>query len=564
MIEERIRTHIDQALRELGGEDTHFIIEHPNDIRHGDYSTNVALVAARKLGTIPRALAGQIADKIILRNDTDIASVEVAGAGFINIRLTDAALIGQLKSISGEWGRTDEFVGKQVIVEYTDPNPFKEFHIGHLLPNSIGESLSRLIEWGGAEVKRANYQGDVGMHVAKAIWGIENLHSEMPKEEESILLKAKFLGRAYAKGAEAYEQDETAKGEIAKMNKKIYEKGDPLIDALYENGKRWSLEYFEHIYQLLGTKFDYYFFESITAPLGKEVVVKNIGKVFEQSQGAVIFPGEKYGLHTRVFINSEGLPTYETKEIGLAELKYQTYPYDLSYVVTANEVVDYFKVLLEVMGLLYNKQQLKEKTRHIAHGMMRLTNGKISSRKGNVPTVVDLIDEAKEELKVKISSERGFTDEEKEVLARTLAVAAVKFSILRQEIGHDIIFDFQESLSFEGDSGPYLEYTYARIASLLKKAPEAPLAKEFPELGVLPRMLVRFPEYVTRAQKESAPHHVLNYLIQIAREFNSYYGNTTILSHDNMMPYHLMLTRAVGHTLRNGLTMLGIPVVESM
>ncbi len=590
-IQERIHTLITSILAEWGIPEVDFVVERPTDPANGDFASNVAMVAYRGFakavdsnvpgvkhegvkwsirGNNPREVAENISQRLRELQDPNISTVEVAGAGFINIRLSETAIRHTLDEAAEKknmWGTNERLKGKKVIIEYTDPNPFKEFHIGHLLPNTIGESLSRILEANGAEVRRVNYQGDVGMHVAMAIWGIMHSHEEMPHEDADLRAKANFMGKAYAKGAKAYQEDEKIHTEIASINKKVYEGSDPLVSALYKNGKRWSLEYFEMIYKLLGTKFDRYFFESETAEFGKTAVLASLGEIFERSDGAVVFPGERYGFHTRVFINSEGIPTYEAKELGLAKLKYEYFPYDRSIVVTGNEISDYFKVLIEAMAKVYAKEGLAERTAHIAHGMLRLSTGKLSSRQGNVVTALELIDDAKAKIAERMSEKHEFTDADRVEVAERAAVGAVKYSILRQEIGKDIIFDFDRSLSFDGDSGPYLEYTLARIKSLLRKAEETGIrspGEHTEPIGDLERMVVRFPEVVLRAGEGLAPHHIANYLVMLAHAFNAYYGKMQIVSERRESAYRVHIARAVGTTLENGLHMLAIPVLERM
>ena len=309
MIREELKKAIKEAISVLGFEIEDIHLEHPADLSYGDYSTNVAMVLGKVNSRNPKELAQEIADKI--SENKSIEKVEVAGAGFINFYLSQEFFTESIKEILKEkdkWGSNGSLKKQKIIVEYTDPNPFKEFHIGHLMSNAIGESISRLVEFSGVETKRANYQGDVGLHVAKAIWGLQHGGSTSVQPE--------LLGKAYAEGAKAYEEDEKAKEEIKEINKKVYDKSDKSINEIYDDGRKVSLEHFEEIYKKLGTKFDEYFFESETSPIGKKLVEENVGKVFEESDGAVIFKGEDFGLHTRVFINSEGLPTYEAKDLA--------------------------------------------------------------------------------------------------------------------------------------------------------------------------------------------------------------------------------------------------------
>lgn len=540
MMKERLERDIRDALSTLGVDPAlPFSVEYPSDLMHGDYATNAALIASRTTGKNPRVLGEEIAATLKAKNDPDIAEISVAGPGFINFTLSSTFIARTIDEAlkGGEWGKNDELAGKKAIVEYTDPNPFKEFHIGHLMSNTIGESISRLIEACGADVRRACYQGDVGLHVAKAVWG--KMH--VPNQS---------WGAAYALGATEFERNDEVKKEIIGINKKLYARSDEALNALYDEGRRASLEYFETMYARLGTRFDWYFFESATGEFGKKIVQQH-PDIFEQSNGAIVYKGdESRGLHTRVFINRDGLPTYEAKELGLAKIKYDTYPYDISIVITANEVNDYFKVLLDALSKIY--PDLARRTEHYAHGTLRLPSGKMSSRTGEVITAVSLLDKAKEEIVAKVP---GITND----VAEAAAVAAVKYSILRQAAGRDVIFDFDQSISFDGDSGPYLQYTHARARSVLERAGDNPLTTEGLFADTVTRLVARFPEIVQRAARQRAPHQVANYLIELARAFNSYYGNTPILDGAPDQPQKLALTKAVAETLESGLRLLGIP-----
>ncbi|MFA5652353.1 MAG: arginine--tRNA ligase, partial [Candidatus Paceibacterota bacterium] len=264
-------------------------LEHPEDLTHGDYSCNIAMVLAKQVAQNPRELAEKIVAEINERKPKEILKVEVAGPGFINFYLSDEFFISQSKEILNKkenFGLNKNLKGEKTVVEYTDPNPFKEFHIGHLMSNAIGESIARVIEANGAKVKRACYQGDVGLHVAKAIQGymflsdLINNHKKLdtiyhdekdfvidhiPNEKDDLIYKAKYLGTSYSIGSRQYE-DGFAKDLIIEINKKIYDRSDKEINKIYDSGKKISLEYFESIYKILGTKFDEYFFESKTGP----------------------------------------------------------------------------------------------------------------------------------------------------------------------------------------------------------------------------------------------------------------------------------------------------------
>jgi len=296
--------------------------EHPENPEHGDYSTNVALALGQQLKQNPKEIAEKLRESMKATNN--IEKIEIAGPGFINFFLKQEYLLQELQEIVKKKEKYGQGTAqkKKVMVEFTDPNPFKEFHIGHLYSNAVGESLSRLLEAQGNRVKRVNYQGDVGLHVAKAVWGmqrkLEEQHLSIKElEKQDLSARVKFLGQSYAKGDQAYEKG-IAKEDIESLNARIFAK-DKEVKELYQRGRKWSLDYFEQIYKRLGTKFDHYYFESEAGKIGEKLVQEGIKKgIFVKSQGAVIFPGEKYGLHSRVFITSQGLPTYEAKELGLA------------------------------------------------------------------------------------------------------------------------------------------------------------------------------------------------------------------------------------------------------
>jgi arginyl-tRNA synthetase len=520
-MKKEIEKLIEGALQELGIESKGFVVEHP-DLKMGDYSTNVAIKHGRK---------EEIWSYLNQNKPEWVEKIELAGPGFINFTLSEEYFkksLGEIITKGESFGKGNHAKGFKVMVEHTDPNPFKEFHIGHLMPNVIGSAISKIFEWNGAEVKQANYQGDKGLHVAKAVWALR---------------KGEELMNAYAAGHKAFEENPEAKGEIEELNKKIYDGSDLQINEIYQKGREESLEYFEEMYQRLGTKFDFYFFESETAPIGKKIVEENIGSVFESSEGAIIFKGS----HTRVFINSQGIPTYEAKDLGNAKNKFEKYPYDLSVVVTGNEIRDYFKVILEAMEKVL--PELAKKTKHLPHGMLRLPTGKMSSRTGNVVTAEELIEEVKGKVK---------GDEQ-------VAIGAIKYTILRQGIGQDIIFDYEKSVSTEGDSGVYLQYAHARANSILQKAgKKGNPSGERGTIHEVEKLLYRFPEIIERAGAEYAPNYITTYLIELAGAFNNFYAHEPVLEDSPESPYRLAIVEAFKTVMKNGLSVLGIPVPERM
>lgn len=587
-MKEKIKKILIKTITEIGATQVpDFAVEEPKVPEHGDYSTNVAMVLSKQLGKPDKSPEGHFDGPATMRalggNPNEIANlikekikiplfekVEVVG-GFINFYLAKEIFIENIKNIlknPKDFGKNNDLKNKKVILDYTDPNPFKDFHIGHIMSNAIGESLSRLFEFQNARVKRVCYQGDVGIHVAKAIWGAMQNKNNFPNASSSEEIKIKFLSIAYVFGAEKFETDETAKKEITELNKIIFERSDKKINHYYDIGKKWSLEHFDKIYKRLGTKFDWLIFESQVAELGKKAVLDGLKKgVFENGENnAIIFKGEKFGLHTRVFINSMGLPTYEAKDFGLAQLKYKKYAYDKSVVITGNEVNEYFKVMLRAMQEVL--PQLAEKTNHIGHGMLRLPEGKMSSRTGKAIPGELLLDKLETMVKEKIK-DRNLSEKEKREIAQKVAVSAIKYSVLKQSTGSDVIYDFEKSVSFAGDSGPYLQYSFTRAISVLEKAKKEKIKstlKIVPEkVSLLGKLMMQFPEIVAKSGAEYQPHYLATYLTQLAGAFNSFYAENKIVDKaDKFSPYKVAVTQAFTEIMKNGLWLLGIQTLNKM
>lgn len=556
MIREGIKTLIREAAEAQGIAVSDVVLEHPADFSHGDYSSNLALSVAKQVGKSPKEVATMLVEVLSQRKPAYVEKIEVAGPGFINFHLSSSHLTSIVERVLQEgekYGRGNKLQGKRVMVEYSQPNPFKPFHIGHLMSTTLGESISRLVEWSGAEVFRANYQGDIGPHVAKCLWYL--LKSGGDANNVGV------LGDAYAKGNTAYEEDSAAKEEIDAINQKLYA-GDPELKKLYDAGRAASLKRFEEIYKTLGTKFDAYFFESETAARGLKLVEEGLERgIFEKSEGAVVYPGEKKGLHTRVFVTSKRTPTYETKELGLVEAKREQFPFDLNITTVAVEQDGYFKVLEAVIAELW--PEMAGKYTHVPHGMMQLTEGKMSSRKGNVITGESILEEMREKAR-----ERAGGRDTEEGVADAIAVAGIKYMVLKPEAGRNIIFSPEKSLSLEGDSGPYLQYAYARIKSLLAKGETESLKPSTEHSNEtdfsLERLLHRFPEIVERAAREYEPHYIVSYAVELASAFNSYYARERVVDSGNHAQYRLALVQAVSITLKNSLWLLGIVAPERM
>jgi arginyl-tRNA synthetase len=559
-MEEVIKTAVANTLAKLGIGETDFVIEHPENLTFGDYACNAAMVAAKQAGKNPRELALELQSALEGQIEY-VEKIEVAGPGFLNFYLAREFFVEEVARIHerGEnWGKSQFFEGKEILLEYTSPNLFKPLHVGNLVGNIIGESLARLFAFGGAEVIRINYPSDIGLTVAKGVWGLRKTGGD----PEDILA----LGEAYRTGNEAYETDAVAKEEIEAVNRSLYVQDNEELNTLRTTGLRTSKAKLDALCAVLGTTFDTVIYESEASPRGTQIVRSHTGTIFAESNGAIVFRGEEVGLHTRVFMNSQGLPTYEAKDLGNFAIKAERYPaWDTSIIVTGNEQSEYFKVLYAAVRKVF-KVPLEKELVHIPTGFLTLTTGKMSSRKGNVLTGESILEELQEESKKRAQQSRA---EDVDALGEEVAVAALKYQILKHGIGSNIVFDKEKALSFEGDSGPYLQYTHARIGSVLEKAKalgiEASIAHAPSVPFDLEKFVYRFEEVVEEAMEEAEPQAVVGYLTQLCGMFNSFYAHEQIANaHDECAPYKVALASVVKQTLKNGLYVLGMKAPEKM
>ncbi len=541
-----------------------FSVERPKDYTHGDYTVNLGFILAKALDRSPVEIGNEIVSEL---NIKDIQEINVIG-GYINFTVTDkhrATILERILREGQRYGSTQLFDQQRVIVEHTSPNLFKPFHIGHLVNNTVGESIVRMVQAAGGDVVTLSYPSDMSLGIAKAVWAASDARDTLLDDTKSVYEKMQFLGECYVRGTASYDADTEAQKEIRTINQSIYagEKND--LTQLYIVGKDLSLTYLKEMTASLGSTFDNFIFESEAGEVGRKIVQENTGEVFESSEGAIIYRGEQEGLHSRVFLNSEGLPTYEAKDIGLLALKFAQYTPDQSVIVTDMEQGEYYKVVLAAAGKINNDWQ--SKTRHITHGRLQFSGMKISSRLGNVPLAEDVIETVTKKIHQK-ANESEHTREITDETISAVAIGAIKFAILKVSLGKNIIFDAAEALSFEGDSGPYLQYTYARTVSLSLKAEQKGISADTRYLEDMQEtvyILGLFPEILETSVVECSPHHLAGYLLQLAHAYNSYYSARKILDessdHSNA---RLGLTIAVGHTIKNGLNILGIDVPDTM
>ncbi|HEX8994246.1 MAG TPA: arginine--tRNA ligase [Candidatus Paceibacterota bacterium] len=562
-MKETLEKEIKAALARVGAPEASFAVDYPPAETGADYACNAAFTAAKMLGKAPKEVAEALCEVLTDAHILHVERIDIAGPGFLNVVL-DAAymqeVVARARTAGDQWGSNTSLSGQKILIEKSAPNLFKPFHIGHLLNISVGESLSRLTRFSGANVIDVAYPSDISLGVAKAVWAIV---TRGLKGKLSI----NVLGESYVYGTQKYDEDEETKRAIIEVNQKLNHQTPSIELDVYKKGYELNLNYFEAITQRLGSSFADYFFESESGAVGKGIVESHVGEVFEKSDGAIVFPGEKYGLHTRVFITSLGLPVYEAKDIGLLKLKFDKYDPDASVVITDVEQKQYFEVIKKAASLI--NPTWSEHSTYWQHGRMKFAGGNISSRFGNVPLAEDLIEKVKEGVREKMKQgERSSELVDNDALVESIALAALRYSFLRGAAGHNIVFDFEKSLSFEGDSGPYLQYAHTRCLSIARKAAEEGVAASTEartkEISAPERLLARFPEVAERAAREYAPHHVAQYLTSLASAFNAWYAQTRVLDGTPEAPYKLAVVEAVGRTLKNGLWLLGIDVPQEM
>ena len=514
----------------------------------GDASTNVALQLAKQLGKNPRQIAEEIAES--LRSSGKYEKVEIAGPGFISITLGSNQL---LDAVAQE--PIAERTGQTVVIETNNPNPFKAMHIGHAFNAILGDTVANLLAVSGARVNRVSYHGDVGLHVGKSMYSLLKFADgdftkidQIPEDERNS-----FMSKMYAEGSKAYKEDETAKKEINDLAEQSFEPKSELYTQIYELCKKWSFEQIDLTVARLGNQpTAYRFLESEADSRGVEVVKKNTPGVFKESDGALVFEGSKHGSFDNVFVGSNGRGLYAARDLGLMLLKDEQFHPDFSFIVTAEEQRDYFKGVIAAAGLVWPGK--KDKTVNISTGTVKLSTGKMSSRDGDVITIDWLFDEF-----AKAIVNRGGepTDE--------VVSGALRYLFLRVKIGSDVVFDINEAVSLTGNTGSYLQYAHARARGILGKSqfdfvrPTEVLTED----RALVRKLGEYHEVVSRATEILEPHHICNYLFELAQEFNRYYEKNQVVGGD-LEQHRVGLVALYADTLQAGLAILGIAAPERL
>ena len=569
------------------------LVEAPKDTG-ADFATNIAMNLAKNLKKNPMQIAEEVRGKALeldVADEREISEIEIAKPGFINIKLSDDFYKLELEKYQKNFLENisqNEYLKKTVICEFSDPNPFKILHVGHLYTSMVGDAISRIVEFAGGNVVRANFGGDVGLHVAKNMYALLQ-HKDEINDLMTTTEKAELLSKTYVEGATAYEEDEVAKEKIVEINKKIYriaEAGDSIVAELeglierdasratldelelakvYFWGRKASYQYFKDFYKKIGVKFDRYYPESTVAAKGLEMVTKGLGDgVYEESDGAIVFKGEKYGLHTRVFINKNGLPTYEAKDVGLIFTKWEDYHFDKSIIITGNDIIDYMKVVLK--SVEQYAPELSKRTLHLTHGQVKLPGReKMSSRKGNFLKAVDVIELICEELikvQEELSQNKGEPNPE-EVDLRIL-LGAIRYAFLKYKVGGDIVFDVKESVSMTGNSGPYLQYSAVRAQKVLGKILESQVEKTNKKVEKnLIKKIMQYKNVLGEVVGELSPSKLCTYLYEIAQDFSRFYENVQVVGSEYEVERGAIVL-AYLKVLTHGLSILGIEIPEKM
>jgi len=534
----------------------------------GDLATRVCFSLSKKLKKPPQVIAEEIVNKIKLKKDTFITKFE-AKAGYINF-FFDYSKIARmtLKSILKEknsYGSSNIGKNKKIMVEFAHPNTHKGFHIGHLRNICIGESVCRILEFTNHKVYRTNYQGDIGPHVAKCLWGFINLYKCKPPKKN----KGEWLGKVYGEVNKMISKNEKINEETTEINNRLYS-GDKKLVKLLKMTRKWSLDYFDEIYRELGSRFDKLYFEAQVekraVEIAKELLKKGIAKL---SEGAIIIDLSNYDLGIYVLLTKDGNPLYESKELALAEKEFGDFKIDRCIHVVGSEQKFYFQQAFKVFELI--NSPAAGKSQHLVYELVNLKTGKMSSRLG---TLV-LYNELKEKIIEKVLSEiekrkSKMKKKEKIDLAKKIGIGALKYGMLNISSDKVIFFDWNEALQLEGNTGPYLQYAHTRCHSILKKIkkwkPNLVNKNLVKEEKILINKLIQFPSLIEQVANDLKPHFISNYAYDLATIFSEFYHACPVLKAENkpLRDFRLTLVKATKITLKNCLNLLGIETPEKM
>lgn len=521
--------------------------------QYGDYTTNIALQLSKQLTKKPVDVANQLS--LAMRHDLSkwVTEVTVAGPGFINLKLADNVLNG---AITGHYKPSSKVSGLKTLIETNNPNPFKAMHIGHAFNAIMADTIANLLEIKGNQTHRVSYHGDVGNHVGMSMWAILGFLNGDLKKLQTIPIDQRnsFMSEMYIAGNKAYKEDELAKKEIEKLAEESFSQKDQFFKTVYETCKAWSMDLLQQTIKRLGCQpTEKQYFESQAESQGVKIVKQCVGPVFTKSDGALIFDGSKYGGYLCVFVSSRDRGLYAARDLGLMELKNQDYQPDQSYIITAEEQRAYFKTVIKAAELCL--PELNCPTINIPTGTVKLATGKMSSRNGAVLDIEWLFKQIE-----KAVLERGAQ------ATQDVLIGALRYEFLRIRIGGDVIFDIKQATSINSNSGPYLQYSYARARSILSKVDhkEKTLADNYQSLErSLLRKISEYSEIIDKASADLLPHRICTYLYELAQNFNRFYEANRVID-DPRQDIRLTLVEAYATTLRSGLTILGIASPDKM
>lgn len=546
-------------------------IEIPKDASMGDYAFP-CFSLAKSLRKAPPMIANEIKEKLDI-TDTDIETVEIAG-GYLNFTISKNELakvvLEEIALKNEEYGKSDIGKGKKIVIDYSAPNIAKPFHIGHLRSTVIGGALYNIYKYLGYSVTGINHLGDYGTQFGKLIegyklWGQEYNIEENPIEE---------LTKIYIRINEACKENEQVL-ENCRNNFKKLEDGDEYCTKVWEKFRSLSLKEFKKVYELLGSKFDSWNGEAFYSDKMPEVIdiLSKTGRLVE-SQGAKIIDLEAEGINTPCIIEkSNGSTTYATRDLAAILYRARTYDFDKALYVTSYEQVLHFKQVFEVAKLLGLDERHTKGLEHVAFGMVLLPTGKMSTREGNVVKLEELLNEAISKVKEIIEEKNpDFTEEEKQDIAKKVGIGAVIFNDLSGSRIKDEIFDWDTMLNFNGETGPYIQYTYVRTNSVLKKAGYIPEIKDIDfskltdkETQTVLKLIYSFTNVIEQATVKNEPSIIARFLIDLSKAYSSFYNENKIIVEDkNVQDARVYLTYATNLVLKNGAKLLGIDMPEKM
>lgn len=545
-------------------------IENSTKKEFGDFQTNFAMMNSKAIGKNPREIATTLVENF-KENDL-IEKLEIAGPGFINIHLKNNFLNNEVKKIDNEkYDFSFLNVDETVIIDYSSPNIAKRMHIGHLRSTIIGDAIKRILDFIGFKTISDNHIGDWGTQFGKLIVAYNKWLNKEAYEADPI----GELERIYVLFSDEAKKDPTLE-DVARNELRKLQMGDEQNNKLWKEFIEISLKEYTKVYDRLGVKFDHYFGESFYNDMMPDVLEelkeKNIAK---EDQGALVVFFEEDKLPPALVQKKDGSFLYATSDLATIKFRKNELNVDKAVYVTDERQQNHFKQVFEItemLGAPYNYEKS-----HVYFGIMRFGDGMIfSSRSGNIIRLVDLLDEAKKQVKSVIDEKNpNIPEDEKEKIAEIVGTGAIKYFDLSQNRTSDILFTWDKVLSFEGNTGPYLQYTYARIQSILRKLKEENISVENNDIILdgmfdiereLAVALLRFPQTVVKSYETYRPNIIADYLFDTAKLFNNFYNSKSILKETDkkVMDARILLAQKTASILKQGLNLLGIETVDRM